>query len=140
MFQFENICLDLSVGVGVPVGRFSLVAGTDVRTICPGPGIMVYPGPGVILVVSNFSNSKDNSVGVGGAIEGLVWMFDLSGGGRAALLVLSLVRKRFLSGSDLALLAFVVESVRCRKRFACQEALGNCRGHYACQKASGMSC
>ena len=67
-------------------------------------------------------------------------MFDLSGGGKAALLVLSLVRKRFLSGSDLVVLVFVAESVRCRKRFACQEALGDCRGHYACQEASGLSC
>ena len=51
-----TVCLNLDLSVGVPVGRFSLVAGTDVRMVCPCPGMMVCPRTGVILVVSGFSN------------------------------------------------------------------------------------
>ena len=53
-----TVCLNGSVTVfGVPVGRFSLLAaGTDVRGMICTLG-MVCPGPGVILVVSGFSNS-----------------------------------------------------------------------------------
>ena len=46
-----TVCLNLSVRVRVPVGRFSLVAGTDVRSLVRALGT-VCPGPGMILVVS----------------------------------------------------------------------------------------
>ena len=52
-----KVCLNGSVTEsGVPVGRFSLVAGTDVRGLIHALG-MVCPGPGMILVKSGFSNS-----------------------------------------------------------------------------------
>ena len=58
MASAATVCLnlDLLVRVGVPVGRFLLVAVDDVRVVCPCPGMMVCPRAGVILVASGFSN------------------------------------------------------------------------------------
>ena len=51
-----TVCLNLDlVLVGVPVGRFLLVAVNDVRAVCPWLGT-VCPRAGVILLVSGFSN------------------------------------------------------------------------------------
>ena len=60
MASAATVCLnlDLLVRVGVPVGRFLLVAVDDVRVVCPCPGMMVCPREW-IQQLNNFMEETD---------------------------------------------------------------------------------